>query len=114
MTVPQHPRTALRRKSPAHPQPISNDPSAGQMHGTSRNPSKLDLIRSLLIQPGGTTLEELVAATGWQPHSVRAGLTSLRKRGLTIDRAKGGGISRFSANAMATAEVARTSPQAAD
>ncbi len=37
----------------------------------------------------GATLAELVAATGWLPHTTRAALTGLRKRGYAvgIDRA---------------------------
>jgi uncharacterized protein DUF3489 len=36
----------------------------------------------------GATLEELIAATDWLPHTTRAALTGLRKRGyaVTIDR----------------------------
>jgi hypothetical protein len=36
----------------------------------------------------GATLDELVAATGWLPHTTRAALTGLRKRGyaVTLDR----------------------------
>jgi hypothetical protein len=33
-------------------------------------------------------LGELVEATGWLPHTTRAALTGLRKKGLTLDRAK--------------------------
>ena len=44
---------------------------------------------ALLDCPGGATLAELVAATGWLPHTTRAALTGLRKRGYAvgIDRA---------------------------
>jgi hypothetical protein len=36
----------------------------------------------------GATLPELTAATGWLPHTTRAVLTGLRKRGHTITRGK--------------------------
>lgn len=61
----------------------------------SRQPSKLELIRSVLAHPDGATLAELVTATGWQPHSVRAGMTGLRKQGLAITRTKADGTTRF-------------------
>lgn len=61
----------------------------------SRSPSKLDVIKSLMARTDGATLEELVSVTGWQPHSVRAGMTGLRKQGLTIVRAKTDGTTRF-------------------
>jgi hypothetical protein len=61
----------------------------------SRPPSKLDVIRSLIVRTDGATLDELVSATGWQPHSVRAGMTGLRKQGLTIVRTRVEGTTRF-------------------
>lgn len=61
----------------------------------SRQRSKLDVIRSLIVRTDGATLGELVSATGWQPHSVRAGMTGLRKQGLTIVRTKNDGTTRF-------------------
>ena len=42
----------------------------------------------LLIREGGASLEDLTAATGWQPHSSRAFLTGLRKKGWAIERKK--------------------------
>jgi hypothetical protein len=72
----------------------------------SRQPSKLEVIRGLLTRPEGTTLDELVSATGWQPHSVRAGMTGLRKQGLTIVRTKADGTTRFVVEAQSTEAAA--------
>ncbi len=36
--------------------------------------------------PVGATIAAMGATTGWQPHSVRAALTGLRKRGFAITR----------------------------
>jgi hypothetical protein len=33
----------------------------------------------------GALLDKIVAATGWLPHTVRAALTGLRKRGYAIE-----------------------------
>lgn len=49
-------------------------------------PSKSDTVKKLLSRKTGATIEELGAATNWQPHSVRAFLSGLRKKGATIDR----------------------------
>lgn len=38
----------------------------------------------------GATLAELVTATGWLPHTTRAALTGLRKKGHLIERSKRG------------------------
>ena len=45
-------------------------------------------VEQLLTRQGGTSLDELTSATGWQPHSCRAFLTGLRKKGWAIDRQK--------------------------
>lgn len=48
--------------------------------------TKQSIIVALLSQEGGTTLQELVKATEWQPHSVRGHLSNLRKkRGMAIE-----------------------------
>ena len=38
------------------------------------------------LNGSGTTLSQLSEHLGWQPHTVRAALTRLRKRGYVIDR----------------------------
>jgi DNA-binding MarR family transcriptional regulator len=43
----------------------------------------------------GATLAELVAATGWQPHTTRAMLTGLRKKGHAIERRVRGDVSCY-------------------
>jgi Tfp pilus assembly protein PilX len=48
--------------------------------------SKSDLVREMLARRSGADLKALQEATGWQPHSVRAALSTLRKAGYTIDR----------------------------
>lgn len=39
-----------------------------------------------LLQKPGATIDALAAALGWLPHTTRAALTGLRKRGFTIER----------------------------
>ncbi len=41
---------------------------------------------ALLARQGGATLPELIEATGWLPHTTRAALTGLRKKGHSIVR----------------------------
>jgi hypothetical protein len=59
----------------------------------SRSPStppsetKAAILRKLLSRKSGAGLATLQSATGWQPHSVRAAMSGLRKAGYTIDRA---------------------------
>lgn len=60
-------------------------------------PSKLDRLVTLLRAPGGATLPELQAATGWQVHSVRGAMAgALRKKGYSITSEKPeGGLRRY-------------------
>ena len=50
--------------------------------------SKTDAVLTLLRRDQGATLPELIEATGWLPHTTRAALTGLRKRGHTVARGK--------------------------
>ncbi len=48
--------------------------------------TKAAILRKLLSRKAGADLVTLQSATGWQPHSVRAALSGLRKAGFGIDR----------------------------
>ena len=48
--------------------------------------SKSDTVKKLLSRKTGATIEELGAATNWQPHSTRAFISGLRKKGVTVER----------------------------
>lgn len=49
---------------------------------------KSEAFERLLTREAGASLDELTSASGWQPHSCRAFLTGLRKRGWAIERKK--------------------------
>ena len=53
-----------------------------------REGSKLAAVVGLLRREGGATIDQLADAMGWLPHTTRAALTGLRKRGFGIDRRK--------------------------
>lgn len=57
---------------------------------SSRPASKIGTLLSLLQREEGATLDEMVAATGWLPHTTRAALTGLRKKGHSIAKDKRG------------------------
>jgi hypothetical protein len=50
--------------------------------------TKQALVIEMLCAKGGATLNALVEATGWLPHTTRAALTGLRKRGFSIERTR--------------------------
>jgi hypothetical protein len=54
--------------------------------GTPRDGSKLALVIELLRRADGATVVDLTQATGWLPHTTRAALTGLRKRGYAVIR----------------------------
>lgn len=55
-------------------------------------PSKSAVVQKLLSRTKGATLAEMMTATRWQPHSTRAFLTGLRKKGVELlKEARAGG-----------------------
>jgi len=61
--------------------------------GPSPTPaSKTTAVLALLRRDEGATLEEMIAATGWLPHTTRAVLTGLRKKGHVVERGKRGEV----------------------
>ncbi len=50
--------------------------------------TKTEAVLKLLKRKQGATVAQLQKATGWQPHSVRAALTGLRKKDHDIRREK--------------------------
>jgi hypothetical protein len=56
-----------------------------------RPDSKLGIVVGLLQQPAGVSLAQLVEVTGWLPHTTRAALTGLRKRGFVVSSSKAAG-----------------------
>ncbi len=65
----------------------------------AKQPSKLDQVEALLLQPTGAGIAEIMTATGWQQHSVRGAMAgALKKRGLTITSDKIDGVRRYRAS----------------
>lgn len=64
-------------------------------NAVSAPPSKVAQVIELLRRAEGATLDEMTAATSWQPHSTRAVLTGLRKKGHTVVREKRGEVTCY-------------------
>ncbi|QJU59994.1 DUF3489 domain-containing protein [Sphingomonas sp. AP4-R1] len=58
--------------------------------------TKTGMVLDMLRRDDGATLEELATATGWLPHTTRAALTGLRKKGHHIARGKRGETTCYS------------------
>lgn len=58
-------------------------------------PSKAAQVLSLLSRAEGATLHQMVEATGWLPHTTRASLTGLKKKGHEVTSIKVDGVRTY-------------------
>ena len=58
--------------------------------------TKISNVANLLGRKNGASVREMIEATGWQKHTVRAALTGLKKKGHGIERVLVEGVSRYS------------------
>jgi hypothetical protein len=82
---------------------------AGANESSQRPPrvgSKLDWLLGMVSTDEGATLDELVGATGWRPHTARAALSGLRKRGYDVRLMRGDGETAAAYRVTAPAAVA--------
>lgn len=86
----------------AHSKPESTAkpvaPAAAPKSSAAKPPrggAKREIVITLLRREQGATMAELMAATGWQPHSTRAVITGLRKDGHEIACIKRSGPSYY-------------------
>ena len=63
-------------------------PQRGAAAGPAKRQTKKAIVAALLGRADGASIDELTTATGWQPHSIRATLTGLRKAGQEVVRSK--------------------------
>ena len=84
-------RSARKGVSPSkkggQPKPARQGQRAATAPEVKRG-TKQGRVITLLGRDTGATLDELIAATGWLPHTTRAALTALRHKGFVLDRDK--------------------------
>ena len=84
-------------RTPAEPTPPDAPSAVAQAVDPSPRPeSKIAQVIRLLERDAGASLDELVEATGWLPHTTRAALTGLKKKGHVITKAKFDDVTRYS------------------
>ena len=82
----------------ANAAPSQTTASSQPERSVPRQGSKLAEVIVLLHRKQGAGIEELTSTTGWLPHTTRAALTGLRKRGYAIERSRseqGGSVYRI-------------------
>ena len=105
--------TATVAPTPATAAAPTRAPVAPPTSPAAKPTTKSDTVIKLLLRGKGATPTELIAATDWQPHSLRAFLSDLRKKGRVIVREarKGGGFAYrivvAATEAVATPDVVR-------
>ncbi|HEY0312238.1 MAG TPA: DUF3489 domain-containing protein [Allosphingosinicella sp.] len=65
--------------------------------GEIRPGTKVALLVEMLERDEGASIQQIVEATGWLPHTTRAALTGLKKRGFEFSREKVEGVGRYHA-----------------
>lgn len=87
------PANASEQVAPASATAPATEPAAKPKTKSAR-------VVALLQRKEGATLEELVAATGWLPHTTRAAMTGLKRKGYTVTSVKADGVRRYRAEAF--------------
>jgi hypothetical protein len=81
-------RSSSEEVPASHPSSAEENGNTSQRSSFPRGGTKLAQVVELLQQDRGASIAELIVLTGWLPHTTRAALTGLRKRGFVtaIDR----------------------------
>ena len=92
MTNAKETITEATKPATKRPRKMAREPKTGATEHSATAPAKLqrkaELVLSLLQRQEGATIEQLVAATGWLPHTTRAALTGLKKKGHVVTSEK--------------------------
>ena len=74
--------------TPAKTKPVKSLKMAKPVTAKSASIKKPDIILNMMSRAKGAAIEQLQEATGWQPHSIRAVISILRKKGVAISRSQ--------------------------
>ena len=76
---------------------VASRPKATVSAAPQKAPSKQQQLAALVARDEGATLDQMIAATGWLPHTTRAALTGLKKKGYVINSDKVEGVRTYRA-----------------
>jgi hypothetical protein len=86
-----------RSDEPASPIIGAGDQQAVSVKPAAKPLSKQQQLAALLVRDEGATLDHMIAVTGWLPHTTRAALTGLKKKGYALSSDKVGGVRTYRA-----------------
>jgi len=70
-------------------------PPSPAVADAGKTPTKIATVLALMARPDGASVAELIEATGWLPHTMRAAVTGLRKKGHAVERVKRDGVTSY-------------------
>ena len=76
---------------------VASKPKVAVSAAPQKAPSKQQQLAALVVRDEGATLDQMIAATGWLPHTTRAALTGLKKKGYVISSDKVDGVRTYRA-----------------
>jgi len=88
-------KKAIDVQEPQVEKPVEPRGNEAAAVSAPRAESKQGKVFDMLKREQGASLDELVGATGWLPHTTRAALTGIRKRGVTLTKEKVSGVTRY-------------------
>jgi len=80
-----------------HKPSAAAEPRVTRAATAPKAPSKQHQLAALVVRDEGATLEQMIAVTGWLPHTTRASLTGLKKKGYVISSDKVDGVRTYRA-----------------
>lgn len=88
--------TTDKKPTNKRPRKMAREPNGGAAPQVApKRETKSEQVLVLLMREEGATLDQLVAATGWLPHTTRAALTGLKKKGHLVTSEKVEGIRSY-------------------
>jgi hypothetical protein len=96
-TAPSNVRTPSKAAVTIAKRTAGRDSRASAPAVATKASSKQQQLIALLVRDKGATLDQMIAATGWLPHTTRAALTGLKKKGYAISSDKVNGVRTYRA-----------------
>lgn len=97
----KRPRRMAREPKPQDSHVTQNHPDAADASANApppkalKTPTKADMVVGLLSRDVGATLAQMIEVTGWLPHTTRAALTGLKKKGYAVTGTKADGVRTY-------------------